>query len=110
MAFSKDRRKRVIEILAGGFACITVGSVVLKQCSMSRRVDQYERAKHTLDARFETEERFRHVRVMVSSSKPSMTIYAPNDLSPAAKADLENLVHASISSPVSIYYTHDQFK
>lgn len=78
---------------------IAVG--IITKCIFWYRVSQYQQGKSRLEKNLQKDDRFHDVRVFFYSTRPSVSILAPSELSLQAKQDLERMVKTAFT-PLSV--------
>ena len=88
-----------------GLLCIALIFGIIEGYRHVHLASQYRMDKTKLEERLQKDARFNYVRVFFSPTRPSVFIFAPRDLPPSARADLENLVKAAFDPlQAPVYY------
>jgi len=93
-----------------GILCSLIAIGIITKCIFWHRVSQYRQGKTQLEKTLQKDDRFRDVRIFFYSTRPSVSVLAPSDLSSQAKKDLERMVDtAFMPLSVPIQYASAQF-
>ena len=93
-----------------GILCSLIAVGIIIKCVFWHRVSQYQQGKSRLEKTLQKDDRFRDVRIFFYSTRPSVSILAPSDLSLQAKQDLERMVNTAFTPlPVPIQYAGAEF-